>query len=131
MTAGRIVYMDESYLWTPEAPCPFTQEQLMTQDQSARLHTGSLPPTAPTPALPGVAEALDRLDYARSELTARVHQLIEHIQPVVQPSDSLPSQPVDPIERPISPLASQINAHADAFMLLARILDDTNSRVDV
>lgn len=84
-------------------------------------------------SLPGVAEALDRLEYSRSELTQRVHQLIEHIQPVVQPAEPLTEGMLKPSgdQRPISPIARLIHEHADAFDALARTLADTNARVDV
>lgn len=130
MTAGRIVFMDESYLWTPEAPCPFTQEQLMSQDQSVRPHAGSLAPTAPSPAQPGTTSALDNLDYQRSELNAAIAGLISRISPIL--TDEEPADPMtDNGKMYGSAVARSIEDHAEQLRRLADGVRSVTRRVDV
>lgn len=127
MTAGMIVYMDETYLWTPEAPCPFTQEQLMTQDQMARPSTGA----APTPAQPGVASALDNLDYQRSELMTAVANLVDRIGPILAPEEPVDPSPTLGSKSYDSTVARAIEEHADGLKRLVEGIRSVTRRVDV
>jgi len=130
MTAGTIAFIDESYLWTPEAPCPFTQEILMSQDQSARPHTGSLAPSTPQPSQPGVVSALDALDYQRGELSVAIAVLVDRLAPILTSEE-----PADPAavtgKMYDSTVARTIEEHADGLKRLVDHVRSVTRRVDV
>lgn len=137
---------DESYLWTSKRPSPFltlhtnhgcdivpiTQEKLMSQDTSVRPHAGSLPAsTAPTPAQPGVASALDALDYQRAELAGAISGLVDRIAPILtseEPSDPNPNAAGKMYD---STVARSIEEHADGLKRMVDHVRSVTRRIDV